>query len=251
MIRKYYKLIIFLLVILVIFLIYRENHNHYFNYISLGDGYALGVNSYEEIDYGYSDFVKDKIQQEKKLNFYNKSFSSKDQSIEHLYESIVTNEKIMINNKEINIKQIIRESNLITMTIGLNDLIYHLAITNNINNYKLDKIIEKIEVDLKKLLNEIKKYYPKKIYIIGYPNIPIDNTYIKKGINKLNYILKNINGTEYIETTNLIEEEDFLNSNSIYPSKLAYEKISKEIIKNLEKENKNWYTNNAIELLWL
>lgn len=239
MIKKHYKLIICILVILVIFLIYRENHNHYFSYTSLGDGYALGINSYGEIDYGYSDFVKDKIKQEKKLKFYNKSFSSKEQSIEHLYESIVTNERITINNKEINIKQTLRESNLITMTIGLNDLVYHLAITNNINNYELDKILKKIEEDLKKLINEIQKYYHKKVYIIGYPNLPIENIYIKEGIDKLNTILKNMSNTEYIETTKLIQEEDFLNPNSIYPSKLAYEKISKEIIKKLEKENKS------------
>ena len=239
MIKKHYKLIICILVILVIFLIYRENHNHYFSYTSLGDGYALGMNSYGEIDYGYSDFVKDKIKKEKKLKLYNKSFSSKDQSIEHLYESIVTNEKITINNKEINMKQTLRESNLITMTIGLNDLIYHLAITNDINEYKLNKIIEKIEENLNKLINEIQKYYPKKIYIIGYPNLPVENIYIKEGINQLNKVLKNIDNTEYISTTKIIKKEDFLNPNSIYPSKIAYQKISKEIIKKLENENKN------------
>ena len=61
MIKKYYKLIIFLLVVFIIFLIYKDNHNHYFNYTSLGDGFALGINSYGEIDYSYSDFIKDEF----------------------------------------------------------------------------------------------------------------------------------------------------------------------------------------------
>ena len=52
MIKKHYKLIIFLLIIFVIFLIYKANHHNYFNYTSLGDGYALGISSYGEEDYG-------------------------------------------------------------------------------------------------------------------------------------------------------------------------------------------------------
>ena len=96
MIKKYYKLIIFLLVVFIIFLIYKDNHNHYFNYTSLGDGFALGINSYGEIDYSYSDFIKDEFLTDKRLKLYTKDFSKKDQSIEHLYESITTNEKITI-----------------------------------------------------------------------------------------------------------------------------------------------------------
>src|SRR5699024_7779191 len=137
-----------------------------------GDGYALGINSYSEIDYGYSDYIKDELLTDKRLKLYTKDFSKKDQSIEHLYESITTNEKITIDSLEINLKQTLRESNLITMTIGLNDLIYHIAITPEMSEYHLNKIIEEINNNLNKLIKEIKKYYPKTIYIIGYPDIP-------------------------------------------------------------------------------
>mgnify|MGYP006072780913 FL=1 len=235
MIKKHYKLIILLLVVLVIFLIYKENHNHYFNYTSLGDGYAQGINSYGKIDYGYGDFIKDNLNQDKKLKLYTKEFSEKDQSIEHLYESIITNEKITSNKQERNIKQTLRESNLITMTIGLNDLIYHIAITPNMNNYQLNEIINNIEENLQKLVDEIKKYYPKTIYIIGYPQIPIENIYIREGINKLNYLFQNIKGVTYISTTQLISKEDFLNPNSIYPSEKAYKKIANKVLQELNK----------------
>lgn len=236
MIRKHYKLIIFLLVIFVIFLIYKENHNHYFNYTSLGDGYALGINSYSEIDYGYSDYIKDELLTDKRLKLYTKDFSKKDQSIEHLYESITTNEKITIDSMEINLKQTLRESNLITMTIGLNDLIYHVAITPEMSEYQLNKIIEEIDNNLNKLIKEIKKYYPKTIYIIGYPNIPIENIYIKEGINKLNELYQNTKGIVYISTTDIISDSDFLNPNNIYPSKEGYKKIADKV---LQKINKN------------
>lgn len=235
MIRKHYKLIIFLLVIFVIFLIYKENHNHYFNYTSLGDGYALGINSYSEIDYGYSDYIKDELLTDKRLKLYTKDFSKKDQSIEHLYESITTNEKITIDSMEINLKQTLRESNLITMTIGLNDLIYHVAITPEMSEYQLNKIIEEIDNNLNKLIKEIKKYYPKTIYIIGYPNIPIENIYIKEGIDKLNELYQNTKGITYIATTDVIYNSDFLNPNNIYPSKEGYKKIADKVLQKLNK----------------
>lgn len=235
MIRKHYKLIIFLLVIFVIFLIYKENHNHYFNYTSLGDGYALGINSYSEIDYGYSDYIKDELLTDKRLKLYTKDFSKKDQSIEHLYESIKTNEKITIDSMEINLKQTLRESNLITMTIGLNDLIYHIAITPEMSEYQLNKIIEEIDNNINELINEIKKYYPKTIYIIGYPDIPIENIYIKEGINKLNELYQNTKGIVYISTTDVIYNSDFLNPNNIYPSKEGYKKIADKVLQKLNK----------------
>ncbi len=235
MIKKHYKLIIFLLIIFVIFLIYKANHHNYFNYTSLGDGYALGVNSYGEIDYGYSDYIKDELLTDKRLKLYTKDFSKKDQSIEHLYESIITNKKITLDSFEINLKQALRESNLITITIGLNDLIYHIAITPEMSEYQLNKIIEEIDNKLNKLIKEIKKYYTKSIYIIGYPYIPVENIYIKEGINKLNKLYQNMKGTIYISTTDIILDGDFLNPNNIYPSKEGYKKIADKVLQKLDK----------------
>ncbi len=237
MIKKHYKLIIFLLIILLIFLIYKTNHNNYINYTSLGDGYALGINSYGNEDYGYSDFIKDELQKESKLNIYTKKFAEKDQSINHLYEKIVTNERINVGKAEKNIKQTLRESDLITMTIGLNDLIYQISITPNMNDYKLKGIINELQKDIKILIKEIKAYYPKQILIIGYPEIPIKNDYIKKGIKMLNKIYKNQDDIIYISTEDIINNKDFLYSESFYLSKEGYKKIADKVIKNLKKKN--------------
>lgn len=233
MIKKHYKLVILLLIIFTIFLIYKTNHNNYFNYTALGDGYALGITSYGNEDYGYSDYIKDELEKERKLNIYTKDFSEKSQAIDHLYETIVTNEKITINKVEKNIKQTLRESDLVTITIGLNDLVYYMAITPNMNEYKLIKIMKDIEKDINKLLKEIKVYYPKEIYIIGYPEIPIEDYYIKKGIKLLNQIYKDLDDITYISTEDIINKNDFLYSETIYPSKEAYEKVSKEVLKRL------------------
>lgn len=239
MIKRHYKLIIFLLIIFTIFVIYKSNHYNYFNYTALGDGYALGINSYGEQGYGYSDFLKDKFRKEKKLNIYSKEFASKDQSINNLQEIIVTNKKITSNSKEKNIKQTLRESDLVTLSIGLNDLIYHITITPNMNEYKLEKIMIDIEKDIKELVNEINKYYQKQIYVIGYPEIPIENKYIREGIEMLNKIYVNLDNIVYVSTDNIIDSSDFLYSKSIYPRTLAYEKVTGKIIKKLANKKNN------------
>ena len=245
MIKKHYKLIIFLLIIFTIFLIYKDNHINYFNYTSLGDGYALGINSYGVEEYGYSDFIQERLRENNKLKLYTKSFAEKDQSINRLYESIVTNEKKIIDNTERNIRQILRESDLVTLTIGLNDIIYQISITGNINEYQLNKIINQTEEDLTRLIKEIKQYYPKALYVIGYPQMPIENSYIKEGVKRLNQIYKKMDNIIYIDTTNIIGYEDFLQPTCLYPGKKGYYKISEEVIKKLAKDKNNWYTNNA------
>ena len=239
MIKKHYKLIIFLLIVFIIFLIYKDNHVKYFNYTSLGDGYALGVNSYGVEEYGYSDFIQEKLRENNKLKLYTKSFAEKDQSINSLYETIVTNKKKKIDNTERNIRQILRESDLVTLTIGLNDIIYQVSITRQINEYQLNRIIDKVEIELTQLIKEIKQYYPKDLYVIGYPNLPIENSYIREGIKKLNEIYKEMDNIIYIDTTSIIDREDFLQSICLYPGKKGYYKISEEVLKKLAKDKNN------------
>lgn len=233
MIKRHYKLLIFLLIIFVIFIIYKTNHYNYFNYTALGDGYALGINSYGDQGYGYSDFLRDRLQKEKKLNIYTKDFANKYQSINVLQENIVSNKKIISKDIEKNIKQTLRESDLVTLTIGLNDLIYYIAITPNMNDYKLEKIIVKIEKDIKKLIDEINKYYQKEIYIIGYPEIPVKDKYTREGIQKINQVYMNLDNTIYISTDDIINNNDFLYSESIYPKTQAYKKVAEKVTKKL------------------
>ena len=85
-IKKYKKLIFFLIICLIIFLIFKYNNHHNISYIALGDGFALGKNSYGQIDYGYSDHVKDYIDKNNKLNKYIKTFSEEDASINTIYQ---------------------------------------------------------------------------------------------------------------------------------------------------------------------
>ena len=103
--------------------------------------------------------------------------------------------------------------------------------TGNINEYQLNKIINQTEEDLTRLIKEIKQYYPKDLYVIGYPQMPIENSYIKEGVKRLNQIYKKMDNIIYIDTTNIIGYEDFLQPTYLYPGKKGYYKISEEVIK--------------------
>ena len=55
--KKILKLVFLIIVILSIFLIYKFTNNKYLNYTSIGDGLSKGIDSYANIDYGYSDYI--------------------------------------------------------------------------------------------------------------------------------------------------------------------------------------------------
>ena len=158
-IKKHYKLFISILVCLLVFVIFKENNKNNQNYLSLGDGFALGKDSYGQVDYGYSDYLKDYLQKNEYLNRYIKSFSEETMSIAELKSKIIVNKKINIGNQEINLKQALRESTILTLSIGLNDLIYQISIADNLTDNKLDKIITNIEKNFNSLIIELKKYY--------------------------------------------------------------------------------------------
>ncbi len=237
-IKKHSKLLIFILVCLSIFLIFKLNNHHNITYMSLGDSFALGENAYSQVDYGYSDYVKDYLSEEQKLNKYIKSFSKKDASISSLYQDIVLNKKIVLDEKEYNIKQTLRESNILTISIGLNDLIYKLSIANSLNDTTIDRIISEIEADFNQLITEIRKYYPNDIYVVGYYNVYKDSYLFEKAIKKLNEIYQNNDDVIYIDTYELFQDnENYLpNFINYYPTRQGYEAISKQIITKIIKK---------------
>ena len=237
-IKKYKKLIFFLIICLIIFLIFKYNNHHNISYIALGDGFALGKNSYGQIDYGYSDYVKDYIDKNNKLNKYIKTFSEEDASINTIYQNITLNKKIKLKDREFNLKQSLREANILTLSIGINDLIYKLSITNNLDKSSIDNIIKSIEKDYNMLITEIKKYYPQDIYAIGYYNIYPESDLYEYAINELNNIYKNNKDIIYIDIYDLFENNNEYMPNFVnyYPSNKGYKEISNQIIRKISKK---------------
>ena len=237
-IKKTKKLIIFILTCLSIFLIYNLNNKNNLNYTVIGDGFSVGIDSYGIIDYGYSDYIKDYLEKTNKLNRYIKSYSYQSLSIETLYEQILANKKIKLATEELNIRKTLRESNILTISIGLNDLLYHLGINNNQNTSAINNALREIEINFNKLIDEIKKYYPKEIYVMGYYNVYPENEYLTQAIKKLNKIYENNENIIYISTYELFENNELFrsNPNNIYPNRSGYQAIANEFLSKMSKK---------------
>ena len=226
--KKHFKLIVLALTCILVYLIYNTNHHYNITYISLGDGFAMGLNSDGVKGYGYQDYLKDYLKKNNKLHKYYSDFSYPDIRINDLYKDILINEK---DGKEENLKQALRESNLLTLSIGLNDLIYQCSLKGEIKEYESKEILSKIEKELKKLIKELKKYYQYEIYLVGYQNFFPQDSVEKKLLIQLNLKYKELSkelGIKYIETGE-VNNKEVENSNSIYPSSEEYKKIFQKI----------------------
>ena len=232
---KLLKRIIFLLTIIIILLINVYTKDNKIYYISLGDGLSLGVNSNNYISNGYSDYIKEYLENNKKLKFYTKEFSKEDARITDIINDIKNNREITIDNKKITLQYALSKSNIITISFGLNEILYKYS--NNTNmSYMYDYIDNYIE-DMDKLLELIRKYNSKAIFILGYYN-PINHQELDKYIIYANDKLINLcnkNKTNYVDLYNIFKNNNNLiyNINNSYPNSDGYKLIANEILKKL------------------
>lgn len=249
-----YKKTIFLVIILIgVFLIYKLNTNTKVYYLSLGDSLAIGQNPYGEIGYGYSDYVNKYLKKNNKLKFYSKDFASSGDRIVDLIAKIEKNEKTKLQDEEITIQNAISKANVITLSIGANDLFEKAGL--NDMNYNLDKVDEtekylpEIISNLDKLLKLIRKYNDDKIILIGYynPLAPLSSKYTREleplfmKVNENYKAVAESNGCDYIDVYEIFKEnpEYLPNPSDIHPSNTGYEVISDQIIDILQKNSIN------------
>ena len=235
--RKAKFLILILLSLSVIF-IYNTTNNHNINYTTIGDGLSYGIDCYGRIDYGYSDYVKDYLLKIKKLKNYSNEYVKDNMMIDTLYTTLLMNEKMSSDNIKVDIKTILRDTDYLTMTIGLNDLLYKLSLTSEFTEKNLNIVINEIKQSFDRLITEIRKVYKRQIYIIGYYSIEKDNEFINLAIKKLNQIYQQNDEVVYIPTYELSENRNIFlpNPSSYYPNYKGYQLISTKIIDKISKK---------------
>ena len=236
--HKLIKLAVLILSVPIIFLIYKGNNKNYINITILGDGLSQGINSYEIIDYGYGDYLKDYYQNKNLLKNYSKDITKSDMSIEMLNSYILMNKKVNSKNKKDNIKQILTESSVIIMSIGLNDLLYKITLSNQ-KMSTINTVVDEVYNDLKNLLKEINKYSDK-ICIVGDYESKKYNYKMNYAITKYNELIKSTEKIIYIDTNSYIKDSKYLeNPYSYYPNTKGYQQITSKILskkgKKLEK----------------
>ncbi len=223
------KKILFLLVtFLCIFLIYQVKNPKKINYVSIGDSLIRGINSFNVKDIGYNELVKESLYQKNQLGQFNNYFYNK--TISGLLKDIQNNRTIWIDNHEYYIKKVLRESDIIVVSVGMEELFYH---------YDNKAYFDKMYSDIEKLILEIRKYAQGKIIFLGYFNptnyydSDIDEFFCNMD-NRLNNILKEHNAI-YISLYELVKENTYQDK---YPSPFlnrnGYIMIARMIEKYLE-----------------
>ncbi len=235
--KKRIKLLILILSISSIYLIYEINNKDNITYVSLGDSLSLGENSYGAATYGYSDYFKDYLEKKHLLSNYNKEYTSKTKTINDLYKDILLDELTTKDNKTYNLKRLLRDSEIISISIGLNDLIFEYNLKNHfLTDYEENRIVDNVFNNYKNLLKEIKKYYHYPVYIIGYYE---NNTKYDSLIRKLNKKYQNYcqkTNDFYIDTTFISKNKAYFdNPSSYYPNTEAYQQISLKMIKQYQQ----------------
>lgn len=234
------KIIIPILIIFFTFVIYKANDDNLIDYVSIGDSINLGINSYGNYSYGYNDYIKTYLENNELLHKYNSFYSKTDYTIEELLNDIKNNKTILYDDKTYNIKKELREADLLTIAIGMDEFskILNSKDISNFNNIKpsLDKMISNMD----ELLNNIKKLSKAEIILIGYYNT--NNNYNKDTDKVFAYINDNYRditkkySIKYVDIYKLIsQDKSYLpNQNDYHLTSKAYLKIASKIIEKID-----------------
>ena len=204
-------LILFLfLLCLACYLIYQNTKQNKIYLTAIGDELA----TYKYVD----NYPKIK---------YNQKFTQTD---------LKTNDLLYIlkyNEEKDTLHQTLKKSDIIVISIGLNDIYYKLNDnTKEIYTY-LNSIIDTYE----EILKEINKYSYQKVFVLGYYNITNENNDLFNYINyKLNKITNNYSYT-YIDLNTTIGNNPkyYQKEHNYRLNKLGFKQISSLIVENLKK----------------
>lgn len=174
------KLTIILVFIFIIYLIYSLFYINKLNYVLITDNLFNNKYLTNIIDY-------------KNINSFNDYY--KTSSIKKLYQDISNNRTIRVDNTDYYLKKVLRESDILIISVGMEELSNNFDKYNMENNYNY---FNNLYPNIERLIKEIKKYAYGKIIFLGYYNptnyydSSIDSFFYKIN-DKLNNLMLNNN----------------------------------------------------------
>ena len=228
-------------VLLLIFLIYLSTMDRKVYYLVLGDSLATSEGADGLKVRGYTDIVAENLEKKGVLEEYIKKFAEDGMKVPDLIDDIEDNREIEVNGKTIRIKNALVKADLVTLSIGANDILERLdseyISDNDVYNY-----IDEMTDDLEELLKLIREYSKEDIIMVGYYN-PFKDIDVQKFTDYLNKRYKEVSNVYdiiYVEIDDVFEAhpEYLPNENNIHPSSEGYEVIAELVMK---KVNKNLF----------
>lgn len=229
------KIFIIGTVIASILIIYLTTIDRKIYYLALGDNITT---SELENNAGYSNYINDYLEYYDKLEVYVNEFSKDNYRITDIISDINNNKKIKIRDKDKTLKNALIKADLLTVSVGINDITSKINAQNinNINNYqKLYNDVDEITSDLEELLVLLKEYCKEDIFLIGiyYPyqteNPDLQNVFVY--LNTRFKEIANVYQIQYIDIYELFSENtSYVSESTIYPSKAGLEAISSQVI---------------------
>lgn len=248
--QKIKKIIILLLILILVFTIYVLNVDKKIYYVALGDSLAAGQNPYNQIGYGYSDYISNYLQENNLLQYYTKDFAKSGYRITDIEKDINENKKINIDGETQGIKEVLRKADLLTLSIGANDVLSKISYTiaSNIDSNQIANInsyIEETLENLDNLIDNIQQYFKNDMVLVGYYN-PLAATSseycreLEPLFIKINSGMKKIakkHNIHYIGIYEIFKEnpEYLPNPKDIHPSSKGYQVIASSIIDVIEQ----------------
>lgn len=197
--------------------IYNITEKKTLNVMSIGDN--ISVDKY--------------LNNNKIIESYNIDFVNKDNHITDILNTIKYNKEITKGNKSISIHQVLKKSDIVIISIGMNDIYYKL----NNDTKEIYTYLNNILLIYEEILKLISKYEYKEVFILGYYNIynkqndifTYTNYKLKKITNKYNYTFINLNNIFYNNQKYLQKIDNY------YLNNKGIKQINDFIVEKLEK----------------
>ena len=214
------KIFVVAVLFLIVFLIYLTTMDKKVYYLALGDSISLK----------YPKQIADYLEEKNLLEQYHNEFVIDDMRITDLIRDIKDNKKVVINKKDQTIKNSLIKADLVTLSIGNEELFYKMKTEkpDNLFNY-----IDDMMIDMENLFVVLKEYCKEDIFILGYVN-PFSNDmdrYIEYANKKLETLAKKYD-ISYVSLKEL-KNEDFNGSELLAKGN---EKIVEQLIPFIDKQ---------------
>lgn len=218
----------FSVVILAVFLIYLTTLDKSICYVALGDFLTVGVTADKTKDYGFSDYVNEYLEEKNVVDEYIKEFADNTYRTTDLIRDIKDNKRILINDKERTLKNVLIKADLVTLSVGTNDVISIMSSESGNSNFY--DYLDSILIDMDELFALLRQYCKEDIIVIGYYNPYYGNKKYDSAFSymntKVNYLSQKY-GINYVDIYDLYASNlDFLPViNDIHPSSKGYNSI--------------------------